>query len=110
MNIGFDAKRAFSNNTGLGNYSRDTIRILSEFYSDNEYLLYTPKNKKNPRLSFLSNRDNTSIFTPNSLINKTFKRYWRSRNIVKDLLNLNNLTSLNNLTALIDRKSMLVGR
>ena len=29
MRIGFDAKRAFLNNTGLGNYSRDAIRILS---------------------------------------------------------------------------------
>ena len=40
MRIGFDAKRAFLNNTGLGNYSRDTIRILSQFYSENKYFLY----------------------------------------------------------------------
>ena len=26
MHIGFDAKRAFLNETGLGNYSRDTIK------------------------------------------------------------------------------------
>ena len=30
MKIGFDAKRAFLNNTGLGNYSRDTIQLLTE--------------------------------------------------------------------------------
>ena len=30
MNIGFYAKRAAKNRTGLGNYSRFVIRILSE--------------------------------------------------------------------------------
>ena len=39
MRIGFDAKRAFSNYTGLGNYSRDTIRVLSTFFSENKYFL-----------------------------------------------------------------------
>ena len=43
MKIGFDAKRAFLNSTGLGNYSRDTIRILSNYFKNNEYHLYTPK-------------------------------------------------------------------
>ena len=43
LKIGFDAKRAFYNKRGLGNYSRDTIRILSENKPDNEYLLFTPK-------------------------------------------------------------------
>ena len=35
MRIGFDAKRAMSNYTGLGNYSRDTIRILSHYFKNN---------------------------------------------------------------------------
>ena len=30
MNIALDAKRAFHNTRGLGNYSRDLIRILQE--------------------------------------------------------------------------------
>ena len=64
MNIGFDAKRAFYNNTGLGNYSRDTIRILSDYYSENNYFLYTPKAINNDRLSFL-NQKNIHIKTPN---------------------------------------------
>ena len=85
MRIGFDAKRAFLNSTGLGNYSRDTIRILSRFYSDNKYFLYTPNNNNNPRLSFISDRNNTFIRTPESLINKALKAYWRSKSIVRDL-------------------------
>ena len=87
MRIGFDAKRAFLNNTGLGNYSRDTIRILSQYYSNNKYFLYTPKNNNNPRLSFILDRKNTFICTPKSLINKTLKTYWRSKSIVEDLCN-----------------------
>jgi len=48
MRIGFDAKRAFSNYTGLGNYSRDTIRVLTTFFSENKYFLFTPKKTLNP--------------------------------------------------------------
>ena len=48
MKIGFDAKRAVSNNTGLGNYSRLVIDVLTEFYPDEEYRLYTPKIKEQP--------------------------------------------------------------
>ncbi|KXH84201.1 glycosyltransferase family 4 protein [Chryseobacterium kwangjuense] len=39
MKIAFDAKRFFHNTSGLGNYSRDLIRILSQYYPENEYLL-----------------------------------------------------------------------
>lgn len=43
MIVGFDAKRFFHNKTGLGNYSRDLVRILAEYYPENTYLLYNPK-------------------------------------------------------------------
>ncbi|WP_419870910.1 glycosyltransferase family 4 protein [Chryseobacterium sp. CT-SW4] len=39
MKIAFDAKRFFHNASGLGNYSRDLIRILSRYYPENEYIL-----------------------------------------------------------------------
>ena len=44
--IGFDAKRAFFNATGLGNYSRTTIEILLKYSSENEYFAYTPTPKR----------------------------------------------------------------
>ena len=47
MKIGFDAKRLFNNFTGLGNHSRTTVDILTEYYPDNQYLLYTPKIRHN---------------------------------------------------------------
>jgi hypothetical protein len=37
MNIGFEAKKSFHNKTGLGNYSRDLIRILSQYSANNKY-------------------------------------------------------------------------
>ncbi len=43
MVIGFDAKRAFSNRSGLGNYSRNLIRILSEYNPDIQSVLFAPK-------------------------------------------------------------------
>lgn len=48
MNIGFYAKRAAQNRTGLGNYSRFVIRILSEQFASNSYHLYTPKPHRIP--------------------------------------------------------------
>ncbi len=85
MRIGFDAKRVFLNNTGLGNYSRNAIRVLSNFYSDNQYFLYTTKKKESSRLAFLNDNNNTFIRTPQSLFNKALKSYWRSKSIVNDL-------------------------
>ena len=84
MRIGFDAKRAFYNNTGLGNYSRDSIRILSLLYPENDYFLYTPK--ANKQISFLKNKKNILVRTPSSFVGNLFKKYWRNKNIIKDLV------------------------
>lgn len=42
MIIGFDAKRAFQNNTGLGNYSRMLICGLAQEHKDIRAFLYAP--------------------------------------------------------------------
>lgn len=43
MTIGFDAKRAFFNHSGLGNYSRFVISAMHENFPEHKYNLYTPK-------------------------------------------------------------------
>lgn len=48
IRIGFDAKRAVQNFTGLGNYSRYLIEILYRFYPENDYILYAPRIRSNP--------------------------------------------------------------
>ncbi len=42
MKIGYDAKRAYHNVTGLGNYSRTLIDGMATFYPSNEYYLFNP--------------------------------------------------------------------
>lgn len=43
MKIAYDAKRIFSSWSGLGNYSRDLVRVLSMYFPDNQYLLFNKK-------------------------------------------------------------------
>jgi len=43
MKIAYDAKRVFSSWSGLGNYSRDLVRILATYYPENQYLLFNKK-------------------------------------------------------------------
>jgi glycosyltransferase involved in cell wall biosynthesis len=43
MHIGFDAKRLFCNQTGLGNYSRNLVRGLCERFPQHSYSLFTPR-------------------------------------------------------------------
>lgn len=74
--IGYDAKRTFHNTTGLGNYSRDLISILSKFYVQNTYFLYNPKPKKVKRLSLL---DNMVEVLPSNKLWKRFSSIWRLR-------------------------------
>ncbi len=64
MKIGFDAKRFFSNFTGLGNYSRFVIRALSEYAPENSYFLFTPKLKSHPELNSILSRENIKIVIP----------------------------------------------
>jgi glycosyltransferase involved in cell wall biosynthesis len=42
MRVGFDAKRVFHNATGLGNYARDVLRVLTMHAPQNEYVAYNP--------------------------------------------------------------------
>lgn len=50
MKIAFDAKRAFWNNRGLGNYSRDVIRLLATYAPANEYFLCGVPNRQRETL------------------------------------------------------------
>jgi len=82
MRIGYEAKRAFLNTTGLGNYSRGLIRMMALNYPQNEYFLYTPKIKPNKQFEFLSRINQVETKTPKS---SYFTSLWRSRGVVFDL-------------------------
>ncbi|RFS26235.1 glycosyltransferase family 1 protein [Chitinophaga silvatica] len=78
MKIGFDAKRAFQNNTGLGNYSRTLISSLVTDFPGEEYFLFAPKQTK-------MFNTNLPVFLPEKKIHRWLKSIWRSRWVVDDL-------------------------
>ncbi len=80
MIIGFDAKRAFSNKSGLGNYSRDIIRGLQNLYPENQYHLFTP----NAETSLLETQYQKNIVEPKGIY-KLFPSLWRSVKMGNDI-------------------------
>ena len=54
LKIGIDAKRAFTNYSGLGNYSRDVINSLGKFKNLDLHLFTTKKNILDLELRFLT--------------------------------------------------------
>ena len=85
MKIGFDAKRAVNNKTGLGNYSRLVVDVLSEYYPENEYVLYAPKLRYNNRLEPLLSRKNINLAGPQRGIDRMLSGLWRvGSGIVRD--------------------------
>lgn len=82
MNLGFDAKRVFHNATGLGNYSRDVLRILHRHRPEHSYHAYTPRPG---RLPFAVEGGRFHVHGPRSLVGKALPALWRTRGIVRDL-------------------------
>ena len=75
MRIGFDAKRAFNNYSGLGNYSRYIISNICRFHPENEYLLYTPAIADE---DLFQEPEKTMIKRPKTRIGIYSRSYWRS--------------------------------
>jgi glycosyltransferase involved in cell wall biosynthesis len=84
MNIGFDAKRAFHNGTGLGHYSRTLIRSLSDYHPQHAYYLFNPK----PSSVFQLKASNIHEVLPTGFFNQMFRSAWRSSWVKKDMQKL----------------------
>lgn len=82
MKIGFDAKRITSNQTGLGNYGRYIVNILSLYFPENKYILFSPGKGKDKLVKQI--RDSSSIFYRYP-ISSWSKSLWRQFSIVNDL-------------------------
>lgn len=82
MKIGFDAKRALNNSTGLGNHARILLNALMRDFHEHEYLLFSPKAKEE-YLEQLHGKFN--IFFPETKFQKTLHPLWRSFGIKKQL-------------------------
>lgn len=84
MRIGFDAKRALTNKSGLGNYSRDILRSLNNMYPENEYILFSPSKET----TLLEYKFTNNIISPKGLDSK-FSSLWRSMRMGKEILEAN---------------------
>lgn len=80
--IGFDAKRAAQNRTGLGNYSRFVIEMLLKYAPGNEYLFYIPSERKNKLLNI--DALNVKNVYPQSVWKK-LASIWRVWGIKRDI-------------------------
>ncbi len=89
MRVGFDAKRIFHNDTGLGNYGRDVIRILHEHTSIEKFILYNTKPSRTERLKIL---DRILVRYPKTWLWKKFSSIWRlgpvTKQVVKDKVDI----------------------
>lgn len=85
LKIGFDAKRAVRNFTGLGNYSRLIVDSLARRYPDNRYLMYSPDARHNPRLDPILDLENVELRLPATTSGKALPSLWRVSGVTADL-------------------------
>jgi glycosyltransferase involved in cell wall biosynthesis len=81
MDLGFDAKRAFHNATGLGNYARDVLRILHRHRPDHVLHAYTPGGGKVP---FALEGERFVVHGPRGALGRLLPSLWRGRGVVRD--------------------------
>lgn len=85
MNIGFEAKRFFTNYTGLGNYSRFVIDALSQQYPKNHFFLFSPRVVDHQENRSILERSNIEVVAPTGLYSKPFlSALWRTWGVSKN--------------------------
>lgn len=84
MRIGFDAKRAAQNATGLGNYSRFIISLLARMAPEVSQTLYVPNPKKAQLLDRLPPSDRLTTVYPTGLLSMS-GALWRTYGITRRL-------------------------
>ena len=85
LTIGYDAKRALSNGTGLGNYCRTLLNDLGTIDTTDSFRLYVPDLGRDDLRSQLDMPRNMSFVTPANKLVKPLRSLWRIKGIVNDL-------------------------
>ena len=85
LTIGYDAKRALSNGTGLGNYCRTLLNDLGTTDTTDSFRLYVPDLGRDDLRSQLDMPRNMSFVTPANKLVKPLRSLWRIKGIVNDL-------------------------
>ncbi len=84
MKIAYDAKRAFSSGSGLGNYSRDLVRILSKIYPENQYILISKKTSEKGK-AVLELPNVSHVKTSKGTLSRQFQMGKDAQNIDADI-------------------------
>jgi len=84
MKIAYDAKRVFSSWSGLGNYSRDLVRILAEYCPKNEYVLFNKKQSERGK-EILEMENVTFVKTSGGAFSRQTKTGIDAQNIGADI-------------------------
>ncbi|MGP1436046.1 MAG: glycosyltransferase family 4 protein [Phocaeicola sp.] len=85
MRIGFDGKRAVRNFTGLGNYSRYVLDILSRYYPENEYDIFSATSDTAGRMNVLLKKHPSLKMVYAQGLGKRFPAVWRSWGITHQM-------------------------
>ena len=83
MQIGFEAKRLFLNDRGLGNYARNLLYGFLKYQPEHFYHLYTPKVSNAYVSPALLTSENIAVHQPKSTLHNLSKSYWRSMSLGK---------------------------
>jgi glycosyltransferase involved in cell wall biosynthesis len=81
MNLGFDAKRAFHNATGLGNYSRDVLRLLHAHAPEHQLFGYDGR----PGSIAFDPGERFHLRRPSTALGRALPSLWRQGGILRDL-------------------------
>lgn len=75
MVVGYGGRRIIMENNDTSYYGRILIKALAKNYPDNYYIIYSPENKQNKRLTALFNEDSVRVKYPRNHIHNTERWY-----------------------------------
>jgi glycosyltransferase involved in cell wall biosynthesis len=81
MNIGFDARKALKNAGEEGIFSRNLIQIISEYFPENNYFLFSDKTGRYHTKDFTNRAANIKLVQPEGNLHKLLTFYWLSMGI-----------------------------
>ena len=75
MVVGYGGRKIIMENDDTSYYGRILIKALARNYPDNYYILYSPKNESNKRLTALFNEDSVRVKFPRNYVHSKSRWY-----------------------------------
>ena len=82
MVVGYGARRIIMENNDTSYYGRILVKALAANYPDNYYILYSPENEQNKRITSMLNEDSVRVKFPRSHIHMK-ERWYTGNGIVR---------------------------